>query len=835
MPTHPSGLRATLFYSYSHKDAQYKRDMETVLSTLKHQGLLRDWSDAQITPGQRISETIPAKQSASQIHAFLMSPDFLASDECIREWERAKELAESGNLVFRIPIIVHDCPWKTFLGEDDVRALPDDGKPIANHASTDSAWTQVHQGILHAIETLRTTFTPKPAFLTDLNTAGIPSSTDIVLNDIFIFPRLVQRNFDAPAERLQHSKVTSLNKLLDLGSSIIHGQEKSGKTALAKQLVLSLIEAAQPVLLADLRNISSRPGRRYLQRLYEDQFNGDYSIWRQASGTTLVIDNMTEIPSLLNFVEDCSNEFSRIYIFASSDVFYSLLMDDPRLTDFQQVRVEPITHRQQEQLIRKRLTLIERDDPLTDGFVDEAEDRVNSVILANRIVPRYPFFVLSILQTFDTNMPPPFPITSYGHCYFIFIVASLRRAGIPESDAALNSCFNFAGQLAIATFLAEKDPQQSLDYESFKREYSRQFLSEDWILNRLTHREFGIITSDGKFKTAYMYYYFLGKLLATDTELRRTYLTDLCENSHIESNYLTLVFAIHHASDQEIIEEIMVHMLVELEDVDVATLHKGETARFNSIVSQLPESVLSTTPVAEQRAQARHNLDALDEEVEHIDEDAASTDERVERSLDDLSSKVLRILKNNKILGQVLRNQSGKLKKGYVEEIIGSVADSSFQMINLVLKDEEEIRILAHQIQRQHPDADIDEIREILTWTSFFWTMISIEEAVHAVGIPSIREAVDSVVSEKNTPAYDIFGFYSELDSAEGLTQSIRRRLDTLYKNYDRHNFVKRVLSIRTQMYMNTHMSDTSVEQSICSVLGIQYKPRRTLPEASSA
>ena len=76
MSSNPPGLRVDLFYSYSHMDVQHKNDMQKTLAALKRGGFLRDWSDAQITPGQRISETLQAKLPESDIVAFLLSPEF---------------------------------------------------------------------------------------------------------------------------------------------------------------------------------------------------------------------------------------------------------------------------------------------------------------------------------------------------------------------------------------------------------------------------------------------------------------------------------------------------------------------------------------------------------------------------------------------------------------------------------------------------------------------------------------------------------------------------------------------------------------------------------------
>ena len=58
MTTNSNTFHANLFYSYSHKDVQHRKDIETALSLLKRDKLLKDWSDQNILPGQPISTEI---------------------------------------------------------------------------------------------------------------------------------------------------------------------------------------------------------------------------------------------------------------------------------------------------------------------------------------------------------------------------------------------------------------------------------------------------------------------------------------------------------------------------------------------------------------------------------------------------------------------------------------------------------------------------------------------------------------------------------------------------------------------------------------------------------
>lgn len=173
---------ANLFYSYSHKDAQYRDDMETALSLLKRNNLLKDWSDLKILPGQSIPKEVRKKMDEADILVFLLSTDFIASDECMKEWEYAKQLTTKGKPIFRIPIILRDCPWKDLLSNDNIKALPNDGMAVANFDNKDTAWMQVYEGIKSVINQLKKTTTSKTELIreavkaNDTSTHGVDKS-----------------------------------------------------------------------------------------------------------------------------------------------------------------------------------------------------------------------------------------------------------------------------------------------------------------------------------------------------------------------------------------------------------------------------------------------------------------------------------------------------------------------------------------------------------------------------------------------------------------------------------------------------------------------------------
>ena len=822
MTTQQSGYVVNLVYSYSHRDSQHRASMERSLALLKTDGPLVDWSDQSILPGSSISAAIRRNMDNADIIVFLLSPDFIASEECMKEWRRAEQLAAENPQRFHIPIIVRDCAWKDLLTKDDPKALPQDGVPVVNFVSQDAAWQQVYEGIKAVVNELRNTFTAKPTFLAEMGRTDFISQQNINLKDIFVFLPLLCRSSrqnepDRPAD-----EITEPEELLRKKYTLIHGADRSGKTALSRHMLLILAEQSKPALYVDLNQVPQDAGHDFFRKTYYSQFHGDYSLWIQQQDKTLIMDNLSGRSGLIDLVVAAKELFDRIIITLSSTVFYAFFRDESRLADFEELEIADLTQTQQETLIRKRLSLTSGNPSLTDAYVDRVEDRVNSIIIDNKVVPRYPFFVLCILQTYEAYMPAGLAITSYGHCYYALIVASLVRAGISRQDSDINVCFNFAEHLAFETYQrTSRNGTTPLDFDDFVEQYSCEYVISHAVINRLKHEEFGLIDPDGQFRTAYMHHFFLGRFLSKGSPTNRDIIQRMCAATYVSANYLTLLFTIHHTNDLEIIDDILLRTMCTLDDVQAAKLDSAENRRFQDIVSSLPKNILSAENVESERKREREARDyaaGRTGDKEEFDNDDGS---EIQESV----NGIYRVWKNNEIMGQILRNKYGSITKQKIEEIIAIMADGGLRLVNLVLKDKDEIADMAHYVKAKNPDYDIQEIKRDLGWFSFVWTIINVEHIVKSINVPEVSASVRNVAERTGTPAYDMIGYFTLLDAALQLTEKERTELARLLKKHP-DPFVRGVLSIRTQHYMNTHRSKANVEQSICSLLGIKYLPR---------
>jgi hypothetical protein len=143
------GLKA--FISYSHLDEPALERLKKHMAMLKRDGSIVEWFDQKIMPGGDIDAEISAHLQECELFIPLVTADFLDSKYCYeRELARALARHEEGTMRV-LPVIVQACDWKASpLGK--IKALPKDGKPIADWTNENNAWLDVISQLRRVIE-----------------------------------------------------------------------------------------------------------------------------------------------------------------------------------------------------------------------------------------------------------------------------------------------------------------------------------------------------------------------------------------------------------------------------------------------------------------------------------------------------------------------------------------------------------------------------------------------------------------------------------------------------------------------------------------------------------
>ena len=140
-----------VFYSYSHKDEDYKNALEAHLRILAKKGLISEWHDRKIEAGDDYRAKIDENMQNADLIIMLVSADFLASDFIWdEEMKFAVEKAEKGEVKL-IPIIIRAVNWRG-APFAKFEVLPRDGKAVMEWENPDAAWRNVSEGIQKIVE-----------------------------------------------------------------------------------------------------------------------------------------------------------------------------------------------------------------------------------------------------------------------------------------------------------------------------------------------------------------------------------------------------------------------------------------------------------------------------------------------------------------------------------------------------------------------------------------------------------------------------------------------------------------------------------------------------------
>jgi len=135
-----------VFYSYSHKDDSLRAELGDHLAVMRYGGLIQDWHDRKILPGQEWEREIAVELDSAQIVLLLISRNFISSRYCFGiEMKRALDLHDKGS-AHVIPVILRACDWRNApFGK--LQALPKDGKPVTLRRPRDVAFTEIVESL----------------------------------------------------------------------------------------------------------------------------------------------------------------------------------------------------------------------------------------------------------------------------------------------------------------------------------------------------------------------------------------------------------------------------------------------------------------------------------------------------------------------------------------------------------------------------------------------------------------------------------------------------------------------------------------------------------------
>jgi hypothetical protein len=129
-----------VFISYSHRDLQFKEELEKHLTVLKRSALIQTWTDYDIKAGEEWNKETQERIEKADLIILLISADLLASDFIYSSEIEKIFLNDNKNI---LPVIVRPCAWQDIEILRKRQVFPENGKPIASYDDRDKAFSNL--------------------------------------------------------------------------------------------------------------------------------------------------------------------------------------------------------------------------------------------------------------------------------------------------------------------------------------------------------------------------------------------------------------------------------------------------------------------------------------------------------------------------------------------------------------------------------------------------------------------------------------------------------------------------------------------------------------------
>lgn len=551
--------------------------------------------------------------------------------------------------------------------------------------------------------------------LSDLGvTLRVGGKAEVCLEDVFVFPDLEASSGDDEDVGVIHSE-SLIQGEANTSGFVLQGDDCSGRTTLLKHLFKKYYDGRNVPLFIPAERISRATEDdidSLLDALVREQYEKRLDQYFQLplSARIFLVDDFDEVPIksdkarrqlLSRLRERCG-----VFVLSVGDVFEATFLvnqDDGKVYDqLPKYRVLPFGRLSRAKLISKWVTLD------SDEFLDE-DERIRRIDLATKyveivmrwnVVPRYPIYLLTLLQAQKAGSPESFKDSGLGYYYQYLISDAMMEAGIAKDK--LTDVEQYCSQLAWWV----KDLGRSYisidELVEFNRAFTEKWVELDFLRVREKLIRSRIICSTGgvvEFRYSYVYYFFVAKYIAEnfDEPDAQEFVSVAAKELYVRANANVLIFLTHFANKSTVIAAIVDTLNKQFKGLPVAQFALRDES-VEAMLRQLPGVVYEGgTPEENREKEARHAdshaKDASDGLVERAEEaDALS-----------LSARITVVFKTIEILGQILKTQYSRIQRPQRESIIRDMLNGPLQALEVF-----------YASLRENPEALVAEFESLL-------------------------------------------------------------------------------------------------------------------------
>jgi len=535
----------------------------------------------------------------------------------------------------------------------------------------------------------------------------------VMLQDVFETPRL--RGGESKAGK--PSVIISGGKIADIlrenETTFIFGDTLSGKTCLAKDIFRQLFRrdgSCIPVFLSGREIDSSKTSdiERWCSRAVRFQYRGisapDYQVMPRDRRVAIVDDwhslGLNEDAKRIIMKELCARHKHTILLcdswYQAQELASVFDKNDPLLPKNHYV-IMPLTAYQRSSMARRWLSLGRPDDLSDSDFIFQldATEKYLDELNRSRLMPAYPLYVLSALQTIQAIRQSEPDFGAQGVLFDLLIGDKLTAMSADAPELDINR--QFLAFVAHDIFAREAKGLTENRIKELKEAFLIRFavpVKLEPLLAMLVQHKV-LRRSDGflSFRHRYMYYYFVAEHFASalakraTQEATLTQLKSMAEYLAYEEYAQVLMFVIYKTRSEDLIDELITASSKIFAGADPSDLDSD--VRFaNRLDISRDDLALPPGSVVENRAARRIEMGDSSADSEPIVD--SEIRKRIAYSNDlDWGAKLQYAFKTTQMLGRVLRNFPGTLDAQQKKSLALHAYGASLRMLRDILKEAE--------------------------------------------------------------------------------------------------------------------------------------------------
>ena len=681
----------------------------------------------------------------------------------------------------------------------------------------------------------RFSFSILPKFREYLDDPGAflssPAGGSLKLSDIFEFPDLRSAKIE---EGKKYSNTISSEKLLDvdfLNSGILlEGSEKVGSSSLLKQLYLYYYESGIiPILLngGEVRQGTSQEIDQLIKSNFQKQYQKDsFEIYRQLpkSHKIILIDDFDESPIKTNTLR--ADVIKKIQDRAD---YLIITIDD--MFEVQEMlecsSFNPSSKLEHYKIIpfgyAKRSNLIAKWVKLEPGCkLDHAKytarcvsnERLANMILTKNLIPTIPLHLITLLHSTTNGSNGDFQNSGLGHYYHYLLTQALQNANIKAE--LFDEFFQYCAHLAWALSENGNAPLSILQMREFNAKFSSEYHTVALEARISTLIEAKILQVDTEkfysFRYPYMYYYLKGLYISqqiTEPEIQN-YISKCCQHLYVREHANTILFLIHHTSNNFIIDTISTSLHNLFPDRHSIDLLK-DTNAIKDIIKDGPDVEYNHESPSVRRKQTNQERDEI--EPPGSTTDGLADKEEADSELS-LFAKIVMLFKTSEILSQALKNQYSRIKKPKKAELITELFNGPLRALDdfhawISKNPDKLISAINQNIQKRDRVKNEEEglliARKFVANFILLVTSSFLGKTAQEINTEQLLEDIASVVRGSENTSFKLIDLCIKLDSSKPIP---RQTLEDILKEIAGDTYITKLINIA--IYNRLYMFETN-------------------------